>query len=104
MSVAIAAIGISSLFVFAGPANALDWIFRFSYDNGRTASGTFTTNEVAHVVGLTYTIGNIAGSHNGLAIVELLVMAGQPKRSSGTVKVFNPILLVLGILSNPAHF
>jgi hypothetical protein len=90
MKLTMTALGISTLFVFAGPANALDWTFTVSYDTGQTASGTFTTNGVAHVVGQTYTISNIAGSHNGLAINGLYTngTASQTFQWDGTA--FNP--------------
>jgi hypothetical protein len=90
MKITMAAIGISSLFVFAGPVDALDWTFTVSNDIGQTATGTFTTNGVAHVVGQTYTISNIAGSHQGFAIGGISNFGGPSQTFQWDGATFDP--------------
>jgi hypothetical protein len=56
---------VASLATLAVPsaAHALDWNFSIQYANGESASGTFTTNGVAAVIGQIYTISSISGTH-----------------------------------------
>jgi hypothetical protein len=62
---------LASVALSVGPAKALDWNFSIQYDNGESASGVFTTNGVAAVLGQTYTITSISGTHAGFAITGL---------------------------------
>jgi MYXO-CTERM domain-containing protein len=78
----------ASIALSVGPAKALDWNFSFQYDNGESASGTFTTNGVAVVVGQVYTISSISGTHAGHAITGLSGAGGSNQDFEWTGSTF----------------